>query len=894
MKLKEKKLLYVKNKKSILFLFVFILLSINSFSQVKEDKIRISYSKENISILDFFTFLENEYDLRFSYASDDIKDLIFDVDFKNENIDVVLNELMDITSLEYKLIDNNVLVRKVLINESYNEDNSGPIVIKGKVFTSETNEQLSFASVAISNSSVGTFTNDDGSFILEIPDKYFDENIIVSYLGYEPFIYKISKDKTNSLSFSLKEKKNVIEEIEILNRETSIKIDSKKGIISLNDFQINSITSGINGLNIFKNLQLLPGIVAHNDNSTELEIRGSNGDATLTVLNDIPVYKSSHYFGLFSTINSTYLDSVNIYRTFFPLKYSGKTGGIAEMYTENKIPSKMGLDIDLNLLSTELGIKTPLGRKAAFYISGKTSLNDIGNSNRFSKNSKEDGRKKTNSFKDDVNTNSSDTDMRFLDVQTSLILNPTKNFSAKLSAFYSGEAYENNSSIFITNDINDSLTVVVNEEGNWLSYGVNAKTNLSISKHFNYETNTYVTRLEERNENFARISEQNQSSSNESFLDGDQSDMVFDIGHRQELSFKKNSRKNLIGLEYSRYILNYSFRENNDGVINALDELDKIGLYSSFNNTIGNLSFDIGLRVNYFDKIKQSLISPRILMNVDVGKNLSIKTSYANYQQVIRKIFFEYRSIPMEVWTSSLSNEIPVLRTTNYMIGSTWKTDFFSIDLEAYYKQLKGVTEFVVLDPEDTNNQQNKARDYTLFNGDGRILGLDFIFLTGYNNYETFICYTLSKSEERYSEINDGEFYSSENDRRHQLKWVNSYKYKNFTIGLNAFYSSGLTYTNVSGIDADNNITNRSFERRFNRLPDYQRIDTSIAYDFKIRSKRAKISLSVFNLLNTQNIKYIQSIVTSVEENSAPVSTVVGNEVNFLNRTFNVSFRLSL
>lgn len=66
----------------------------------------------------------------------------------------------------------------------------GQYSLKGRVLDAETLEPLLFATVFISNSSIGTSTNKKGEFELTIPEG--NHELVISYIGFQPFSYTIS------------------------------------------------------------------------------------------------------------------------------------------------------------------------------------------------------------------------------------------------------------------------------------------------------------------------------------------------------------------------------------------------------------------------------------------------------------------------------------------------------------------------------------------------------------------------------------------------------------------------------------------------------------------------------------------------------------------------------
>lgn len=86
-------------------------------------------------------------------------------------------------------------------------------VIKGKVTDAESGKTLSFVSVFINNSSIGTTTDAEGNFTIASPSSQRFE-IITSYVGYETHTTSISpENSTRFLNIKLKQKSAELEQV---------------------------------------------------------------------------------------------------------------------------------------------------------------------------------------------------------------------------------------------------------------------------------------------------------------------------------------------------------------------------------------------------------------------------------------------------------------------------------------------------------------------------------------------------------------------------------------------------------------------------------------------------------------------------------------------------------
>ena len=85
-------------------------------------------------------------------------------------------------------------------------------------------------------------------------------------------------------------------------------------------------------------------------------------------------------------------------------------------------------------------------------------------------------------------------------------------------------------------------------------------------------------------------------------------------------------------------------------------------------------------------------------------------------------------------------------------------------------------------------------------------------------------------------------------------------------------------------------------EDRIKFLPDYQRVDFSINYNFDIQGVRARAGVSLFNAFNNENVKYLQFIYSTPTNNQngqGLINNILGTQTPLLTRTVNLSFKLS-
>ncbi|HEX3766904.1 MAG TPA: carboxypeptidase-like regulatory domain-containing protein, partial [Puia sp.] len=154
------------------FLLVFITLL--WFSANASGQPLVSIHMKNVEINQVLSTLEKEsgYHFLFNSRLEGIHKLV-DVDVDNADISQVLNSVFAGTKLQYKMLENKLIV--VSSGEAAQD-----IQVSGRI-TNENNEPLSGVSVTIKGKSTRTTTDGNGNFTITAPE---NATLVVSYVGY--------------------------------------------------------------------------------------------------------------------------------------------------------------------------------------------------------------------------------------------------------------------------------------------------------------------------------------------------------------------------------------------------------------------------------------------------------------------------------------------------------------------------------------------------------------------------------------------------------------------------------------------------------------------------------------------------------------------------------------
>ncbi|MDY6799782.1 MAG: carboxypeptidase-like regulatory domain-containing protein [Bacteroidota bacterium] len=186
------------NRLLIISTLIVITLTGNAQNQVFETP--ITYKTQEIELYDALNELSEIIGFEFSYNADLIPaNKTIKANFKNEKLQVILNNLLNDTTLNYRIVEKQIVIYKkntlnALASHHPNlKDSTYQFTIKGKVIDQASEEPLAYANISILGKSIGTVTNNDGAFVFKIPARFLQLNLAVSFVGYKNAIIPISE-----------------------------------------------------------------------------------------------------------------------------------------------------------------------------------------------------------------------------------------------------------------------------------------------------------------------------------------------------------------------------------------------------------------------------------------------------------------------------------------------------------------------------------------------------------------------------------------------------------------------------------------------------------------------------------------------------------------------------
>jgi len=773
-------------------------------------------------------------------------------------------------------------------------------IVAGIIKNEENGESLPYATVKIKETGKGAVTNVEGYFtLLNLPGDSI--TIEASYIGFYSREFRILPLNQNFLAITLAPSTAQLEEL-VVTAESYQIMNASEGIsfVKLSPKDL-SLLPGIGEEDIFRSLQLMPGVGATNENSSGLYVRGGTPDQTLVTYDGMTVYHVDHFFGFFSAFNPDAIKDVQFYRGAFPAKYGGRTSGVVDLTGRTGSVDKIELDAGINLLSSRLTVSLPLFGKASILLSGRRSYSDFLESGLY-KNIYgliDSGGQDQDAALDNLDPDFTPTS-HFYDLNGKVTYRPGINDNFTLT-LYNGEDHldksrDINNVITIPNlSIRRLLEIDTEDLTDWGNNGVSLRwARQWHPKFFSNALVTYSTYFSDFNFDFTfRLSDFDTDTTLilagfKAFEKNKVKDFTYGLENEFHLS---ENHKLDFGFQAKNYNLTYQFvRDDTITIYDSRQKSDEIGMFLQETWKIGkSIQINGGIRGIYYDLLEEYFLEPRISFEFSFLKNWKIKGGWGIFHQFVNRVINENVTTgSRDFFLLSDNQALDVHRSEQFITGGSFEKENWLLDIELYQKEMTGLSEFSL-----RFQRQNEIDPTQLFfKGKGKARGGEFLLQKKSGNYRGWASYSISRIEHTFPDLNAGNSFPALHDQSHEFKMAHIYSTGDLNLGLTFIYGSGKPYTQPESLYEISLLDGRDLNyihvgtKNANRLPAYHRLDVSAHYTLKINKSNLVLGVSIFNLYNHKNVWYKQFDATDLP--------ILITDVNYLGFTpnFSISFKL--
>jgi len=720
-----------------------------------------------------------------------------------------------------------------------------------------------YANVVIEGTDIGTASDNYGYYV--IPNTPTGDNTIkIMMMGYESETRKVNLSNKEDLRLDIDLKPTIIkgEDVTVTAERQRFKEKVEVSRVNLGLREIKNAPAFVEA-DLFRTLQLLPGVTSTNDFSSALVVRGGSTDENLILLDGIELYNPYHLGGVFSTFNANAISDAEFIAGGFPANYGNRISSVLNITSKEgdsrngKFFNNSGLgkywDLsqfqgEISLLSSKILTEGPLYKGSWMWSYRRTYFDKLAELYYM------------------VKPNKSDIDWKyyFWDTQGKLIHNISDNSRLTLSTYLGRDVLSMN---FGDDDEN------IDFDWDWGNY-----TN---SLQWRYVPNSkFLSTLSIANTNFqfdvGMIITETDSLGNEQNTEFQIFNEINDWTIKEKFDWFLSDKHTITsGFEYKQLGMQFKFGLDD---ITYFNQKQRPSIFSGYLQEKWKVSplFTIqpGIRATKYELHDKIYFEPRLGLKYLLNENLAIKGAWGKYYQFLFTTNDDDAILNIVDFWQPIPKNYSAKSMQQYILGiEQWIDNGYSISLEGYYKPYDNV-----LTTNPNNNPIDMNDDYV--EGTGEVYGIEFLLRKNYGKLTGWIGYSYLYNRQKYDfnsdgkiEADIGEVFSPKSDQPHTLNVVVNYSLneKN-SIGLTISNSNGRPYTPTVGYTYTQNLGSRGGGDTYNnpygnlaeltglknsaRYPNYFRTDVSWTRKISAFGWSGNFKLQIINVTNHFNVLF--------------------------------------
>ena len=710
-------------------------------------------------------------------------------------------------------------------------------------------------------------------------------------MGYESKEIKVTSD-TKRLIINLYklEKDSLIEDVVVVGGVNSNMMQQS----GISQFSLSpDLTRSLPNLgeqDIFRSMQLLPGVSGSNESSSGLVVRGGTIDQNLVLFDDFTVYHVDHVFGFFSAFNNNAIKDVQFYKGGFGAKYGGRMSSVVDITGKDGNTEQFGIGASVSLLSTNAVVEQPFADGAgSFILTGRKSYqsdlyNDILESVTGENQNAQAGTSTPGQFA--LGRFSIEPESYFYDMNAKLTYRLPNDDKFSISFYNGADELDNSRDVDGNADISRlcelfdgngpfggtyceeeiSFAVGTIDLSEWGNTGISAKyshqwndrldTNFVISgsEYFSYRDrliNTQVIYQDSDDEPTTGESSSNEDNQLDDFTVKIENDYY--LNQWNTLSF---------GLQYTQQNIDFSLIQNGDLVLETKNEGATSTVYIEDEIVINALTVVPGLRVSKYSINNEIYTEPRLSILYELNDTTQLRAAFGDYHQFALSVARQsIEEGPRNFWTLADGETVPVSKSSHFILGTTHYVGNYNFNIELFHKEYEGLSEFTQ-QTRPIRNEEGTGLTLILeqefHTGSGTASGVELFLQKNIGDLTGWVGYTFSEVIYDFPTVSDTTYFADQ-DATNEFKTVLMYRWGDWDIASTFIYATGRPYTEVLGVVEDTfPPTYEVGPKNDLRYEDYHRLDLSFTYNFDRRGLDGQAGLSIFNLYDRKNQWYTE------------------------------------
>jgi len=675
----------------------------------------------------------------------------------------------------------------------------------------------------------------------------------IDHAPYDPIeqLVNLSSDSTVTLVLTAPNNTHVLEAVEVVSAKPVN--EHNTAVERLDKRWLNQHPGMMGEKDLLKTLSLTSGVTPSREGAADLQVRGGTQGQNLFLLDGLPLYSTTHFFGMASAYNPAVIRRADLYKAAFPARYGGKTASVLDVQSVDADLQRCHGEAEVDLLSAKAALHLPLVKnRLGLFLAGRLSTYSLINA--------------LSLFTD----NNYAINLNFNDLNANLLWKPTDKDVLKITAF-------SNADRFNIDQPDGQQRIIGRIE--------NSQRNTGLSWQRQYDDNHKQTLNLYADHYTFRYGGGMDNLTRTDYTGFNTTTTIRSLSANATYEARIHPTVRLTaGGAYSRYWLRpvntlYSNELSTSITNQGFDTFSEMALFGEARwQLTRHHQLDAGLRLNNVVNDKEPFLAlePRLCYHGRLSDHYALSASLSKMTQPLHKVQNPGLGVSLELFVPS-GGWMKPQQAWIFSIGAgrqqSWLFGAASLKADLWFKQLDHLVEFK--DGYDTQRILLSLNDFSqrtstfLCQGSGNAFGIDVSGHLSLKKLSFTLDYTWMKATNHFDALNHGNPFPASTDIRHALSMTLDYACSpTIRLSANWQYRSGspvtvpTSFARVPAYDFATGTPNPNgstlvwltTQRNNVRTLPFHKLDLTLTKNVLVfRRYQGAFSLGVYNVYNRSN-----------------------------------------
>ncbi len=249
--------------------------------------------------------------------------------------------------------------------------------LRGTITDAESGETIPGANVGLPATGDGVAADADGRYTLRAEPGA--TVVQFSAVGYESAVREVTLTaaQPKTLDIALTPDVVALEQVEVAASRRQPLRDTRPSITAVSPEQVQALPGAAE--DVLRSLQTTPGVLAANDFSSQLIVRGGGPDQNLIILDDVEVFNPYRLYGVVSMFNPATVSNLTLYTGGFPARYGDRLSAALDVQSrDGDRDTTLGGSFNASLANANLVMEGKTGVwDGSWLVTGRRTYYDL-------------------------------------------------------------------------------------------------------------------------------------------------------------------------------------------------------------------------------------------------------------------------------------------------------------------------------------------------------------------------------------------------------------------------------------------------------------------------------------------------------------------------------------